>query len=70
MHGSVNTAHDSKGVIKMGLYDFQDIDTGYIVDILRTHGAAYIGWSRGLGLERPSRRARSLKRSMSSASLW
>ncbi len=30
-------------------YHFQDIDLGYIEEVLRVHGAAYIGWERGLG---------------------
>lgn len=30
-------------------YNFQEIDLGYIHDVLREHGGAYIGWERGLG---------------------
>lgn len=30
-------------------YDFQDIDLGYLGDVLRTHKGAYLGWERGLG---------------------
>lgn len=31
------------------LYQFQAIDLGYVDAILETHGAAYLGWERGLG---------------------
>lgn len=31
------------------LYEFQAIDLGYHKDVLDTHGASYLGWSRGLG---------------------
>ena len=31
------------------LYGFQSLDLGYIADIIRAHGGAYIGWERGLG---------------------
>ena len=31
------------------LYSFQATDLGYLADVLRQHGAAYIGWERGLG---------------------
>jgi SNF2 family DNA or RNA helicase len=30
-------------------FDFQDIDLGYVADVMRAHGGAYIGWERGLG---------------------
>lgn len=30
-------------------YNFQDLDLGYLCDVLNTHGGAYIGWERGLG---------------------
>lgn len=30
-------------------YDFQEIDLGYMVDVLREHRGGYIGWERGLG---------------------
>jgi SNF2 family DNA or RNA helicase len=30
-------------------YDFQSLDLGYIEAVLEKHGAAYIGWERGLG---------------------
>lgn len=30
-------------------YGFQSLDLGYVADVLRTHGGAYIGWERGLG---------------------
>lgn len=33
----------------MSLYDFQALDLGYVDACLREHGAAYIGWERGLG---------------------
>jgi len=33
----------------LSFYDFQSIDAGYIADVLRSHGGAYIGWERGLG---------------------
>lgn len=31
------------------LYDFQKIDLGYLQAVLSAHGAAYLGWERGLG---------------------
>lgn len=31
------------------LHDYQAIDLGYGVDVLREHGGLYIGWERGLG---------------------
>jgi SNF2 family DNA or RNA helicase len=30
-------------------YEYQDLDLGYVADVLREHGGAYIGWERGLG---------------------
>lgn len=31
------------------LYRFQELDLGYVAEVLRQHGGAYIGWERGLG---------------------
>lgn len=31
------------------LYRFQELDLGYVAEVLRLHGGAYIGWERGLG---------------------
>lgn len=31
------------------LFDYQAIDCGYLAAVLREHGAAYLGWERGLG---------------------
>lgn len=31
------------------LYDYQALDTGYLVDVIKTHGSAYLGWQMGLG---------------------
>lgn len=31
------------------LYRFQELDLGYVAEVLRSHGGAYIGWERGLG---------------------
>lgn len=31
------------------LYEFQALDLGYVNQVLREHGGAYIGWERGLG---------------------
>lgn len=33
----------------MHLYSYQELDAGYLADVMRTHGSAYLGWSRGLG---------------------
>lgn len=33
----------------MQLYDYQEIDAGYLADVIREHGGAYLGWDRGLG---------------------
>jgi SNF2 family DNA or RNA helicase len=30
-------------------YEYQDLDLGYVAEVLDRHGAAYIGWERGLG---------------------
>jgi SNF2 family DNA or RNA helicase len=30
-------------------FEFQALDIGYVAAVLREHGAAYIGWERGLG---------------------
>jgi hypothetical protein len=30
-------------------FDYQRQDLGYLADVLREHGAAYLGWSRGMG---------------------
>lgn len=30
-------------------FDYQNIDLGYVADVMRAHGGAYIGWERGLG---------------------
>lgn len=30
-------------------YRFQEIDLGYLGAVLQTHGAAYLGWDRGMG---------------------
>lgn len=30
-------------------YDFQRYDLGYLTEILKAHGGAYLGWERGLG---------------------
>lgn len=30
-------------------YDYQSIDLGYLAAVMRKHGAAYLGWERGLG---------------------
>lgn len=30
-------------------YEFQELDTGYLRDVMKQHGAAYLGWERGLG---------------------
>lgn len=30
-------------------YEFQSLDTGYLADIMRRDGGAYVGWSRGMG---------------------
>lgn len=30
-------------------YEYQGIDLGYLADVMRKHGAAYLGWERGLG---------------------
>jgi SNF2 family DNA or RNA helicase len=30
-------------------YEYQSIDLGYLADVLRMHGSAYVGWERGLG---------------------
>jgi SNF2 family DNA or RNA helicase len=30
-------------------YQFQNLDLGYMVAVLKEHGGAYIGWERGLG---------------------
>lgn len=32
-----------------GDVDYQALDLGYVADVLRQHGGAYIGWDRGLG---------------------
>lgn len=34
---------------EVDLYDFQDLDVGYVGSVLDAHGGAYIGWERGLG---------------------
>ena len=31
------------------LYRFQELDLGYLTAVLEKHGAAYLGWERGLG---------------------
>ena len=31
------------------LYGFQELDLGYMAEVMRQHGGAYIGWERGLG---------------------
>ena len=31
------------------LFGFQRIDLGYLSEVIRTHGAGYLGWERGLG---------------------
>lgn len=33
----------------MQLYEYQEIDAGYLADVLRAHGGAYLGHDRGLG---------------------
>lgn len=30
-------------------YRFQSLDLGYVTEVLRRHGGAYLGWERGLG---------------------
>lgn len=32
-----------------GLYRFQELDLGYLAEVLRQHGSAYLGWDRGMG---------------------
>lgn len=31
------------------LFEFQELDLGYVSDVMQEHGAAYVGWERGLG---------------------
>lgn len=31
------------------LFRFQELDLGYVHDVMQEHGAAYVGWERGLG---------------------
>lgn len=31
------------------LYPYQELDTGYLVDVIKTRGSAYLGWQMGLG---------------------
>jgi SNF2 family DNA or RNA helicase len=31
------------------MYPYQSLDTGYLADVMRAHGSAYLGWSMGLG---------------------
>ena len=31
------------------MYEFQEIDTGYLKAVMKLHGGAYLGWERGLG---------------------
>lgn len=33
----------------MEFYDFQELDLGYLSDVLQEHGGAYLAWDRGLG---------------------
>jgi SNF2 family DNA or RNA helicase len=33
----------------MKFYKFQEIDLGYLADVMREHGGAYLGWDRGCG---------------------
>jgi SNF2 family DNA or RNA helicase len=42
----VTAALDEAG---QSFYKFQNLDLGYIADVLREHGGAYLGWERGLG---------------------
>lgn len=30
-------------------YDYQATDLGYLADVMKMHGAAYVGWERGMG---------------------
>lgn len=30
-------------------YDYQALDAGYLTDVIKQHGSAYLGWSMGLG---------------------
>lgn len=38
-----------KGQGYLDFFEFQGLDLGYMTAVLREHGAAYIGWERGLG---------------------
>lgn len=31
------------------LFEFQSLDLGYLTNVIKEHGSAYIGWERGLG---------------------
>jgi SNF2 family DNA or RNA helicase len=31
------------------MYKFQSLDLGYLADVMKMHGCAYVGWERGLG---------------------
>lgn len=33
----------------MQLYEYQEIDLGFVAEVLKQHGGAYLGWDRGLG---------------------
>jgi SNF2 family DNA or RNA helicase len=40
---------DALAALGWSLYDYQALDAGYLVDVIKQHGAAYLGWQMGLG---------------------
>lgn len=40
---------DALDALGWSLYDYQALDTGYLTDVIRKHGSAYLGWQMGLG---------------------
>lgn len=48
-HIEAKQVRESLAAVASQFYEFQALDLGYMADILRTHGGAYVGWERGLG---------------------
>src|SRR5690242_17893257 len=46
---AVVCAGPAGGIAPVQLYKYQEIDLGFMAEVLRQHGGAYLGWSRGLG---------------------
>lgn len=49
VHVVANNVRDELEADGKELFVFQSIDLGYMSDVMKEHGAAYVGWERGLG---------------------